>query len=85
MSICSPTASFFGSEKFCDKYLDAWRELGLNNIAVSIHSADEKEQALVYGVKSYPALETIVSNVEKHGSLASGLPYCSERRSGRFL
>ena len=57
----------FGSEKFCDKYLDAWRELGLNNIAVSIHSADEKEQALVYGVKSYPALETIVSNVEKHG------------------
>lgn len=57
----------FGNEEFCDKYLDIWRELGLNNIAVSIHEVDEKEQAAVYGVKSYPALETIVSNVEKHG------------------
>ena len=44
-----------GNDKFCDNYLDTWRELGLNNIAVSIHSADEKEQALVYGVKNYPA------------------------------
>ena len=57
----------FGNEKFCDKYLDTWRKLGLNNIAVSIHGVDEKEQAAVYGIKKYPALETIVSNVEKHG------------------
>ena len=57
----------FGNEKFCDKYLDTWRELGLNNVAVSIHEVDEKEQASVYGVKNYPALETIVKNVEKHG------------------
>ncbi len=57
----------FGNEKFCDRYLDTWRGLGLNNIAVSIHSADEKEQAAVYGVTHYPALENIVSNVEKHG------------------
>jgi len=57
----------FGDEKFCDKYLDQWRELGLNNIAVSIHSVDEKEQARVYGLDSYPKLETIVANVEKHG------------------
>jgi MoaA/NifB/PqqE/SkfB family radical SAM enzyme len=57
----------FGDEKFCDKYLDTWRGLGLNNVAVSIHAADEKEQAAVYGVESYPALESIAGNVEKHG------------------
>jgi len=57
----------FGNESFCDKYLDAWRELGLNNVAVSIHAVDEKEQAAVYGLKSYPKLEKIVENIEKHG------------------
>lgn len=57
----------FGNEEFCDKYLDTWRELGLNNVAVSIHEVDEKDQARIYGVKEYPKLESIVSNVEKHG------------------
>ncbi|MFH1637130.1 MAG: radical SAM protein [Candidatus Woesearchaeota archaeon] len=57
----------FGNADFCDKYLDTWRELGLNNVAVSIHAVDEKEQAAVYGLKSYPDLEKIVENVEKHG------------------
>lgn len=57
----------FGDEGFCDKYLDVWRELGLNNIAVSIHEVDEKEQAAVYGIENYPALEKIVNNIEKHG------------------
>ena len=57
----------FGKESFCDKYLDTWRELGLNNIAVSIHDVDEAGQAKVYGVKEYPNLETIVENVESHG------------------
>lgn len=56
-----------GNEIFCDKYLDTWRELGLNNVAISIHAVDEQEQAKVYGIKNYPALEKIVSNVEKHG------------------
>ncbi len=36
-------------------------------MAISLHAVDEKEQAAVYGVESYPALEAIVSNVEKHG------------------
>lgn len=57
----------FGDEEFCNKYLDIWKKLGLNNIAVSIHAADEEEQAKVYGVKSYPSFKSIVSNVEKHG------------------
>jgi sulfatase maturation enzyme AslB (radical SAM superfamily) len=57
----------FGDEDYCDKYLDTWRELGLNNIAVSIHDVDEKEQASIYGLDSYPDLEKIVNNIEKHG------------------
>ncbi|MBU4241722.1 MAG: radical SAM protein [Nanoarchaeota archaeon] len=55
-----------GDKEFCNKYLDIWRELGLNNIAISIHNVDEQEQAKVYGLKNYPKLETIVSNIEKH-------------------
>jgi MoaA/NifB/PqqE/SkfB family radical SAM enzyme len=57
----------FGDENFCNKYLDKWKYLGLNNIAVSIHSVKEEEQAEVYGIEHYPNLEDIVSNVEKHG------------------
>jgi len=56
-----------GDEDFCKKYLPRWRELGLTNVAVSIHSADEKEQAKIYGLDSYPNLEDIVENVESQG------------------
>ncbi|MDD5133284.1 MAG: radical SAM protein [Candidatus Nanoarchaeia archaeon] len=56
-----------GDKEFCNQYLDTWKNLGLNNIAVSIHDADEKEQAKVYGLKSYPNLENIVENIEEHG------------------
>jgi MoaA/NifB/PqqE/SkfB family radical SAM enzyme len=57
----------FGDEEFCDSNLKTWKRLGLNNVAVSIHSVDEKEQAAVYGLNKYPDLEKIVENVEKHG------------------
>lgn len=57
----------FGNENFCDQHLDSWRNLGLNNIAVSIHSVNESEQAKIYGIEKYPALESIVKNIEKHG------------------
>lgn len=57
----------FGDREFCNKYLDQWRGLGLTNIAVSIHSADEKGQAEAYNLKSYPDLETIVKNIREHG------------------
>jgi len=56
-----------GNDGFCEKYLDTWKKLGLTNVALSIHSVDEKEQAKIYGLKNYPDLEKIVSNVEKHG------------------
>ena len=57
----------FGDKKFCEKYLDTWRELGLNNIAVSIHETQEDKQAQVYGLKDYPDFKKIVANVEKYG------------------
>ncbi|MFH1065626.1 MAG: radical SAM protein [Nanoarchaeota archaeon] len=57
----------FGDKEFCNKYLDSWRELGLTNIAVSIHSPNEKEQAEAYNLKEYPNLETIIQNIKEHG------------------
>ena len=57
----------FGDKEFCDKYLDSRRELGLNNVAISIHDPDEKKQAKVYGLKKYPSLEKISENIREHG------------------
>jgi MoaA/NifB/PqqE/SkfB family radical SAM enzyme len=57
----------FGDRKFCKKYLDTWRELGLNNIAISIHEVEEERQAKIYGVESYPKFEKIVNNIQEHG------------------
>jgi MoaA/NifB/PqqE/SkfB family radical SAM enzyme len=57
----------FGDKEFCKEYLPKWRELGLNNVAISIHDVDEKEQAKIYGVESYPNLENLVENIEEHG------------------
>lgn len=53
-----------GDEKFCASNLHIWRGLGLNNIALSVHSVDEKEQALFYGIREYPNFNTIKQNVE---------------------
>ena len=57
----------FGDKKFCETYLPVWKQLGLTNVAVSIHSVDEKEQAKIYGLESYPKLETIAQNIEEQG------------------
>ncbi len=57
----------FGDEKFCKKHLPFWRDLGLNNIAISIHDVDEKKQAQVYEIAKYPKFENIVKNIQNHG------------------
>src|SRR3989338_4954107 len=57
----------FGNEKFCEKYLDNWRELGLTNVAISIHGVTEEEQAKAYNLKTYPKLEKIIRNIRNHG------------------
>ncbi|MFH1065958.1 MAG: radical SAM protein [Nanoarchaeota archaeon] len=57
----------FADREFCNKYLDLWKDLGLTHIALSVQSADEKEQARAYNLESYPSLDAIVSNVRGHG------------------
>ncbi len=57
----------FADKQFCETYSKTWRELGLNNIAVSIHSVNEKEQAEAYNLSSYPNLDEIISNIKEHG------------------
>src|SRR3989338_6966965 len=55
-----------GDKEFCARYLPLWKERGLTNVAISIHSVDEEEQAKVYHLKSYPKLKTIVENIDEH-------------------
>lgn len=56
-----------GNERFAEKYLPRWRELGLTNVAISIHEPSAEGQARIYGVPHYPKLETILQNVESQG------------------
>jgi sulfatase maturation enzyme AslB (radical SAM superfamily) len=55
----------FANDDFCDKYLPKWRQLGLTNVAISIHGATEDEQAAAYNLKSYPKIEKIVGNIRE--------------------
>lgn len=56
----------FADENFCREYLKSWKELGLTNVAISIHSVDEKEQARAYNLKDYPNLERIIENIRNY-------------------
>lgn len=57
----------FADPEFCEKWLPRWRELGLTNIAVSIHSTDNERQAKAYGLKYYPDFDDIFTNIKKYG------------------
>jgi hypothetical protein len=57
----------FGKEEFCDTWLPIWKELGLTNVAISVHSVDIKKQAAAYGLPKYPDFHDIIKNIEKHG------------------
>ena len=56
-----------GDPIFCDQWLPKWKELGLTNVVVSIHSFNEREQALVYGKAEYPDFKDISDNLKKYG------------------
>jgi len=72
----------FADDDFCDKYLDKWRELGLNNIALSLHATDEEGQAEAYNLKSYPSLDRII--IEYQGARPWRERHASpEKRRGR--
>ena len=57
----------FGDKKFCERHLPTWRQLGLTNVALSLHAADEEGQAQAYGIKEYPSIDDIVKNVTEQG------------------
>ena len=52
---------------FCAYYLPVWKQLGLTNIAVSIHSVCHVDQARAYGLKSYPRFDFIFNNIRAYG------------------
>lgn len=52
---------------FTHRYLPKWRELGLTNIAISIHSPSEEGQARAYGIKKYPRFEEVFRNIRSYG------------------
>ncbi|RME55342.1 radical SAM protein [Candidatus Woesearchaeota archaeon] len=54
-------------EGFCKQYLPLWKNLGLTNFYVTVHSIDEKKNAEVYGVKQYPSLDIIINRVHAYG------------------
>lgn len=56
-----------GDESFCKTYLPIWKEKGLTNIALSVHSTNPREQANAYNVASYPSFESIIENTRKNG------------------
>lgn len=57
----------FGDKDFCEKWLPKWKELGLTNVAISIHSVDNKKQAEAYGINKYPDFKIIFDNIRRHG------------------
>lgn len=56
-------------KKFCEDYLSTWRALGLKTIYVTVHDLDERKNALIYGVKSYPSIDLVVSRIHDAGLL----------------
>lgn len=57
----------FADEQFCGTWLPLWKNLGLTNIAISIHSVELSEQAAAYGLKKYPDFGEIFNNIKKYG------------------
>lgn len=69
-----------GDYNFCSKYLPKWKELGLTNIAISIHSTSSEGQAKAYGVGDYPSFENIKGNCRNVRYRSSSDPSFEEGR-----
>ena len=57
----------FGDPNFAKGWLPFWRDLGLTNVAVSVHSTLHLEQAAAYGLKTYPNFMDVFGNIRRHG------------------
>lgn len=54
-------------EDFCNEYLTYWHHLGLDTIYLTVHDAHAESNAKVYGIDSYPELQTIVDRIHEAG------------------
>lgn len=53
-------------KQFCDQFLPVWAELGLSWIYLTIHDRDEKINASLYDIESYPSLPLIVQRIHEN-------------------
>jgi|APSaa5957512535_1039671.scaffolds.fasta_scaffold07525_5 molybdenum cofactor biosynthesis enzyme MoaA len=66
-------------QQFCDDHLQSWKDLGLTTVYITVHDINEKKNAEVYGVKSYPPLEKVISRIHKPGLLTRANLVLSKR------
>lgn len=52
---------------FANNYLPLWKNKGLTTIYITVHSANEDENARLYGISDYPSLESIVYRIKSNG------------------
>ncbi len=53
------------SQKFSETYLPLWQSKRLTDIYWTVHSLSEEKNAEVFGIKSYPGLELIISRIHE--------------------
>jgi len=53
-------------KKFCNTYLPLWKNLGLTTLYITIHDIDEKKNAKIYGIETYPKLIDIISRIHEN-------------------
>jgi len=54
-------------ENFSKKYLSLWKKLGLTAVYITVHNVNEKKNAQIYGISSYPPLKIILKRIHKAG------------------
>lgn len=71
-------------EGFCKHFLPLWKGYGLTTIYVTVHDVDEENNARIYGVKSYPDLNTIISRIHNADLLVRANMVLSKNNISRF-
>lgn len=69
---------------FCKKYLGLWKELGLTHVYVTVHNVDEKKNARIYGIESYPSLKLILDRIHNANLLMRANLVLSKGTIGSF-
>lgn len=52
---------------YTNKYLPLWKDKGLTTVYITVHSVNQSKNAMIYGIKYYPPLEKVISNIKLHG------------------